>query len=662
MPKPLRENGGYNALPRNPSTSKTESTEPTLKQKGDIENMASGTRDRAEVQEEPEKALTTAHRRPRPSLSDRTSETLSRIPPSPSPSRRQSNFFPLEAPSETLVGPASSLSQSRPSTSHGYHPPLPRSRPASPTKHQMGNQAANVTPSRRSVSSYAPRSVSNPQKRPNLPSNTTPSKVRPSPSKAAISQPMNISGKYIANTSSDTSLTAITPYKEAPPATSTFTGSSHVPAAQGNPRFQAQKTTPSRELGKRSTEEHTPKSSAALRETIAKAKAAQRTAAKSKGKAGFGNGFEIQVDTSVSILHKKIKMALEDGKLNIAALGFKEMPKEVINMTDFDSLESVDITRMNAADNKLEKISDEVFPDIDSEVALAEDENFLGLFFGGLESLDVHGNRLLALPKGLRRLDNLTTLNVSKNRLINANLDTVAEIPSLRELRLAENALKGPFPISICSLQKLELLDLHDNAITDIPEDVEEMHSLSVLNVAGNRLGSLPLHALSSIPLSELDASRNRLSGALVPHDQITLPNMKSLSVASNALTSLTTPTSSGNLTLPNIHTLNIPFNRIKSLPEISTWATLITLSAANNQLSCIPERMITLQHLSTVDLGNNAIKAIEQGLGNMQCLKRLNIEGNPLRQGERRLLGLSTEDLKSELRARSGGAQAGDD
>ncbi len=638
--KPLTENGGYNALLRRFPANETELTASIFKQGREPENMMTGSRGYVETRREPDTKLATAHRRPRPSLSDRTIETLSQIPPSPSPRRRQSNFYTQEAPTGILSRPESSLGRSRPSTSIGYHPPSPTKRPA-------GNQAPNVTPSRRSVSSYAPKSVPHLQKKQNIPSDMTPSKVRPaSPSKVATTRPVKPLTKSSINISSPP-LIATRTSRKVPPATDGLGGPPHGLAQEGS--------TPSRGPQKRSAEQHTPKSSAALRESIAKAKAAQRNDLKSKGKATLDSGFEIQVDTGVSNLRKRITMALEDGKLNIAALGLKEIPEEVIKMYDYGSLESVDITKINAADNELVMISDEVFPDIDTEVALREDDDFPGLIFGGLKSLDLHGNELTTLPRGFRRLDNITKLNLSKNRLTLINLEIVAEMKSLRELRVAENALAGTFPIPLCSLQKLELLDLHDNAITDIPGKLEEMHSLSNLNVSGNQLASLPWNAISSIPLTEIDASRNRLSGPVFPFQSFTLTTLKSLSIASNTLTSLT---STVNLTLPAIQTLDISFNRLKSLPDISTCTAMTTLSASNNQLSGIPDDLTTLTHLRTVNLSYNGIRAIEKAIGYMEGLKTLNLEGNPLRHGERRLLGLDTADLKRELRRRDGGGE----
>ena len=407
-------------------------------------------------------------------------------------------------------------------------------------------------------------------------------------------------------------------------------------------------------------EQHTPKSSAALRETIAKAKAAQRNAAMSQGKTTLETGFEILAETGPSTLRKRIKMALDDGKLILAALGLKKVPEEVLKMYDFGSLESVDVTKINAADNELETIEDEFFQDVDTDEALREDEDFPGLLFGSLETLDVHGNKLIALPKGLRRLDHLTTVNLSKNRLTITNLDILAEVLFLRELRLAENSLQGSFPTSLCNLHKLEILDLHDNGFTDIPEYIEELRSLRNLNISGNKLTSLPWRALSTMSsLTDLDASRNRLSGSLFPANVSTVTNLKTLSVASNSLQSLATATT---FALPNVQTLDISLNRLKMLPNLADWTSLNTMSAANNQLSEIPEGMTALQGLRTVDLSNNGVRFVDQAVGGMGGLKALNLEGNPLRMGEKRLLGMSTEDLKAELRARSGATKREDE
>lgn len=184
------------------------------------------------------------------------------------------------------------------------------------------------------------------------------------------------------------------------------------------------------------------KTSLALREQIAKAKAAKRAEAGRQssgtnvtdpgeefsiipaGTFDFGlaqDPFNQQsiVDGSKGLLRKRLDAARTDGRLNIAAMGLKEIPQEVMNMYNFDAIngqggswaESVDLTRFVAADNELETISDDIFPDIDPR-EMQNDDDSKGNQFGGLETLDLHGNLLKTLPQGLRRLELLTTLNL----------------------------------------------------------------------------------------------------------------------------------------------------------------------------------------------------------------------------------------------------------
>ena len=176
----------------------------------------------------------------------------------------------------------------------------------------------------------------------------------------------------------------------------------------------------------------------ALRDQIAKAKAAKRAAAAKSAPEAGSNDEEVPViasgtfdfglsndpfnqqagqNGSKGLLRKRIDAARSDGRLNIAAMGFKEIPEEVMNMYNLDAIEdgswaeAVDLTRFVAANNELELIHDDVFPDIDPREN-TDDEDSKGNQFGGLETLDLHGNVLIALPLGLRRLELLTTLNL----------------------------------------------------------------------------------------------------------------------------------------------------------------------------------------------------------------------------------------------------------
>ena len=73
--------------------------------------------------------------------------------------------------------------------------------------------------------------------------------------------------------------------------------------------------------------------------------------------------------------------------------------------------ETIDLAYFNAADNEIDDIDEEIFPDMSME-QLAEMPGSKGNQFGGLETLDLHGNMLRSIPLGIRRLERLTTLNL----------------------------------------------------------------------------------------------------------------------------------------------------------------------------------------------------------------------------------------------------------
>jgi Leucine-rich repeat (LRR) protein len=351
-------------------------------------------------------------------------------------------------------------------------------------------------------------------------------------------------------------------------------------------------------------------------------------------------------------LRKRIASARTDGRLNIAALGLTEIPREVLNMYnagvgDGAWYESVDLVRLIAADNEIEILQDGTFPD-DNAASHSADDDYGGNLFGGLETLDFHGNHLKTLPIGLRRLERLTTLNLSANGLHNDCLGIISQIDCLRELRLAGNALEGTLGSQLCRLKNLEILDVRNNALTALPGNLDEITVLRALYVDGNLLALLPFDCLLSLPLTELSAARNRLSGPLFPSSIHGLSRLKVLDVANNALTSLAV---NGDIELPALQSLNVTENRLAMLPDISGWTELMTLTVGGNKLSSFPEGITSLHKLKAVDFSRNDLRSVDERFGLMESLTALIVANNPLR--ERRFLRMDTEEMKRELRSR---------
>lgn len=630
----------------------------------------------------------------RPSLSERTIETLSHIPPSPASVRRQSSFFNgaslIRSPSRTPSN-ASTYSRS-PSRSSSGHPgneflSQPVSKLRLPSRSRMSVPSSTTGPtSQIANSSESPSRMRFPSSRQGggMESSLTPKKgppaslrqdnldggaakaspARPSPSKTSSKPPQSNMGppeRPLQVRKTRKPQAESSPAAQSPSA-ATRTASRYVSAASTlqdelTPEQQAESET-----------RKASKSSSALRESIAKAKAARKAAAaKEETKASAPqlkpvdpwDSIEVEdpfsqlpKGSNTAVLKKRVEGARTSGILNIAALSLKEIPKEVITMYEFDPdatnwFENVDLVKFIAADNELEAVSDATFPDVDP-VDIDPDSDERGPQFGALESLDLHGNMLRSLPLGLRRLHELRLLNLSNNTLSMEQIQIVMQIPSLLDLRLANNQLKSALPTEVGRLRKLEALDLRGNALTSLPEELAELKCLKTLDVGENQLISLPFEALSQLPLRTLNAPKNQLEGTLIPSSVNALESLQSLNIANNAVELFA---ANETLALPCIQNLYIGVNRIKRLPCVSSWQSLLILSAEDNSLAEIPAGFVELKSLKSVDFTGNDITRLDEKIGLMPTLSSFKIANNPLR--ERKLLSMSSDEIIQDLRNR---------
>lgn len=282
--------------------------------------------------------------------------------------------------------------------------------------------------------------------------------------------------------------------------------------------------------------------------------------------------------------------------------------------------ESVDLVRLNASDNELEDLG---WDCLDKHVEDNENqpsENILS----GLQTLDLHGNRLQTLSPVLRDFEHLTVLNLSRNRLNRPIVDiveTISNIASLRELNLSENGFSGPLP-PFARSWKLENLDLHSNAFTSLPEELSNCKALRQLDVSKNKFSKLPF---------------------------LELPNLTSLNLSSNQIAIDDVMT---NLTAPNLTTLDISTCRIARLPQLrSKFPKLTTVIAAGNNISTLD--MTSVRGLEILDLRNNDLRTLPPELSLLDGLKQFLVAGNRMRAPTREILEGPTERLLEWLRGR---------
>ncbi|TDG48675.1 hypothetical protein AWZ03_005004 [Drosophila navojoa] len=131
-----------------------------------------------------------------------------------------------------------------------------------------------------------------------------------------------------------------------------------------------------------------------------------------------------------------------------------------------------------------------------------------------LTTLDISGNKLTKIPKELGRLS-LTTLHLSNNALGELNdwcwLRGSNLRASLCELDLSDNGLKY-FPPDLVKLDRLVTLNLNHNNLTYLPFAIRRLQKLRSLHVSSNKLESLPV-SIEDLHIDLLDVWGNCFKG-----------------------------------------------------------------------------------------------------------------------------------------------------
>ena len=150
-----------------------------------------------------------------------------------------------------------------------------------------------------------------------------------------------------------------------------------------------------------------------------------------------------------------------------------------------------------------------------------------------LESLDLGGNALSALPDDLARLDKLRILFCSNNAFTELPA-VLGQCPNLSMIGFKANRIRT---VPAKALPPgLRWLILTDNAIEALPPQIGRCTRLQKLMLAGNRLEHLPETLAACTNLELLRISANRLPA--LPAWLMTLPRLSWLAFAGNPFTS----------------------------------------------------------------------------------------------------------------------------
>ncbi|MBS1681925.1 MAG: hypothetical protein JST48_09450 [Bacteroidetes bacterium] len=221
------------------------------------------------------------------------------------------------------------------------------------------------------------------------------------------------------------------------------------------------------------------------------------------------------------------------------------------------------------------------------------------------------------------------------------------------------NNVVGKIPSAIANLKALKTLQFYATALTDIPQFLNQLTSLTILNL-GNQAtlhgqipdlslltslttfslrncsgldpAPIPTWITTSLPnLAILDLNNTHRTGTL-PGDFSNLVNLTYMDLSSNNLTN-TIPSNIGYLN--KLQTLRLNNNQLTGNipPELGDLMSLVTLNLGNNKLSGdIPSSICNLTNLTDLELCTNQLfGSIPASIGNLSKLRYLYLYNNKL-------------------------------
>ncbi|XP_052739378.1 leucine-rich repeat-containing protein 40 isoform X1 [Bicyclus anynana] len=364
--------------------------------------------------------------------------------------------------------------------------------------------------------------------------------------------------------------------------------------------------------------------------------------------------------------------------LSLSHNRLEELPKEFYNLTE--------LRWLSISHNVLRKIE----PDFGDLVML----NFLDLshnklsvlppgmgYLVRLVELNLSHNELLELPPDIVNLRDLKKLNVSNNNLkrlptlgelrkmeiLDANHNNIEELPdfygctALKEIYIANNYIKVITEEFCDQMQQLNVLNIRDNKIEELPENISLLKTLKRFDLSNNNLNKLPknlglLSQLQSISMEGNKLSsvrqdiirggtdrmmkylRDRMAEEIISEtrlennwpDKFTMKKSQALMVPSRELT--TVPDDVFHAAAEaDVHIVDMSKNKLTTVPRgiQQLHETLTQLLLSSNNIESVPPEVAACKHLQYIDLGKNNLADLPIEIGDLKNLRELVIANN---------------------------------
>ncbi len=260
-------------------------------------------------------------------------------------------------------------------------------------------------------------------------------------------------------------------------------------------------------------------------------------------------------------------------------------------------------------------------------------DNFLGPDFikslvhlnsEGRKELCVKGRKLAQVPDAVTKMTDVEILDLSDNELTELP-EELKNLNQLTTLLLSGNKLEE-IPGNVCRLKTLTTLDVTYNVIKSVPETISNLNQLTTLNLSFNELEEMPKALCQLKKLTALDITSNPIKR--IPKEIKNLHQLSTLRVANTMLEELP----SFVCQLKRLANLDVSRNEMARLPgTFSNLSQLQSLNLSATKLEELPESLFLLKRLTTLDVSWNRLKKIPKNIEHLHQLTTLRLEGNNL-------------------------------
>ncbi|XP_022099461.1 uncharacterized protein LOC110984001 isoform X2 [Acanthaster planci] len=312
------------------------------------------------------------------------------------------------------------------------------------------------------------------------------------------------------------------------------------------------------------------------------------------------------------------------------------------DLSNCTSLEQLDLTRnkINLSPSTYKTIT---FAKTLKRVSLMENTiNWLpsGFFANtNIQYLGLSMNKLATFPSdSLQNMKNLTFLSLDLNKLTSVSKRNLLPLASsvIQHLNLSNNQINYVAPKALRQLQHLKILELHRNALDDLPpQTMDRIPQLLHLDLSYNRLQILKAKSVTDLPFLRTLILHNQqdLKLASIQYNAFLGigGNLTELYVSSNALPYFPHAVLSEE-TYDQLADLHIDNNLITNVTELHVNQFVNALTLYNYRLT-IHEPFAKIPNLKKLFLHMNKIKGVNaEDLCNMTVLEELNLNNNHLR------------------------------